>query len=536
MTRSLVGWLLAGAGAALLGCGESIQDPTPGPGDDATGLVSNALINPGTPTGTTVAYVHLPEGTARFGLATSIHNRNLGTTELAYPAAGGFDPVPVSARPGDVLDLEVRGEGGVVLFRGETRVPASRRPRVVRTDPPPRKRDVPLNAAFIIVFSEPIAGHTLTPSSVRLVSGAGTVTGQVSLAPDGLRAEFVPDRALEPNTVYDLVVTTDVTDLAGERLEPADVQFTTGTAAEPVGMGRLAFGACQDDDRCGIFVTNADGSGVRQLTDPSTQRNLDPAWSPDGRKIAFSGFQHCVFGVPGRCTSEIFLMNADGSGVTRLTNRPDSGSYSPTWSPDGRRIAFQSTAFGFPGFSIQAVDIYAMDADGSNQVRLTADPAFDLAPAWSPDGSRIAFSSRRDGDEELYVMNADGSNPQRLSHNPGLDQQPTWSPDGTRIAFTSDRDADPAIDGRDIYAMNAADGQGVVRLTNDPAYDAGPAWSPDGLRIAFASGRDGSGLFIMNADGSGVVRIRAGFAGPPSWAPVGPAPPPVARAGRFIRP
>jgi Tol biopolymer transport system component len=539
MTRTIVGWLLAGAGAALLGCGESIQDPTPGPGDDSTGLVSNAVMNPGpgTPTGATVAYVHLPEGTALFGLAASIHNRNLGTTLLAYPAGGGFDPVPVSARPGDVLDLEVRGEGGVVLFRGETRVPASRRPRVVRTDPPPRKRDVPLNAAFIIIFSEPIAGNTLTPGSVRLVSGAGVVTGQISLEPDGLRAEFVPDRALEPNTVYDLVVTTDVTDLAGEPLEPADVEFTTGTALEPVGLGRLAFGTCLDDDRCGIFVVNADGSNVRQLTDPSSSRNLDPAWSPDGRKIAFSGFQHCVFDAPGsRCLSEIFVMNTDGSGVTRLTNGSDNSSFLPTWSPDGRRIAFQSTTFGSFGGGSNAVDIFAMDADGSNVVRLTDDPGFALGPKWSPDGSRIAFSSTRDGDEELYVMNADGSNPRRLTHNPGLDQQPTWSPDGTRIAFTSDRDADPQIDGRDIYVMNAADGQGLVRLTNDPAYDAGPAWSPDGLRIAFASGRDGSGLFVMNADGSGVVRIRAGFAGPPSWSPIGTAPPPVARTGRFIRP
>jgi len=537
VTRGNVGWLFAGAAAALSGCGEGIQDPGPGPGDDTTSFVSNAVINPApqTPAGATIAYVHLPAGTAPTGMAASIHNRDLGTTELAYPVDGGFDPVPVAARPGDVLELEIRAEGGAVLFRGETRVPASRRPYVVRTDPPPRKRDVPLNAAFVIVFSEPIAVSTLTPGSVRLVSSGGVVGGQVHLEPDGLRAEFVPDRELSPNTVYNLVLMTGVTDLAGEPLEPEDVEFTTGTAVEPAGLSRIAFGTCLDDDRCGIFVMNADGSNVRQLTDPSNSRNLDPAWSPDGKRIAFSGFQHCVFGVPGRCTSEIFVMNADGSGVTRLTNRPDTGSYSPTWSPDGRRIAIQSTAFGFPG-GIQAVDIFAMDADGSRLVRLTGEPGADLGPKWSPDGSRIAFSSSRDGDEEIYVMNADGSNPRRLTQNPGLDQQPDWSPDGTRIAFTSDRDANQAIDGRDIYVMNATDGLGLLRLTDDPAGDYGPAWSPDGSRIAFGSVRDGFGLFVMHADGSGVVRLRAGFAGPPSWSPIGTVPALSGRLGRVNRP
>ena len=539
MTRNLVGWLLVGAGVALSGCGEAnvIQGPNPTQ-DDTTSFVSNA-VNPApqTPAGATIAYVHLPAGTAPTGLAASIHNRNRGTTLLAFPVGGGFDPVPVQALPGDVLDLEVRGEDGGVLFRGETRVPATRRPYVVRTSPPPRKRDVPLNAAFVIVFSEPIARNTLTPGSVRLVSVAGVVNGQVFLEPDGLRAEFVPDHALAPNTDYDLVLTTDVTDLLGEPLEPTEVEFTTGTAAEPAGLSRIAFGACLDDDRCGIFVMNADGSNVKQLTDPSSSRNLDPAWSPDGRLIAFSGFQHCVFNAPGTlCTSEIFTMNADGSRVTRLTNRPNTGSYYPTWSPDGRRIAFQNTTFRFPASGVDAVDIYAMDADGSNPVRLTNDPGSDLAPSWSPDGSRIAFLSVRDGDEEIYVINADGSNPRRLTNSPGSDQFPAWSPDGTRIAFSSDRDGSPSLEGRDIYVMNAADGLGLVRLTDDPAYDTGPAWSPDGSRIAFTSGRDGSGLFVMNADGSGVVRIRAGFAGPPSWSPIGTAPALGTHLGRTTRP
>jgi Tol biopolymer transport system component len=532
VTRRFVGWLLAGAGAALFGCGEGIQDPN---GEEPSSLVSNAVTNPSqqSSAGATVAYVHLPAGTAPTGLAASITNRDMGATTLAFPALGGFDPVPVPARPGDLLELEVRGEQGQSLFRAEIRVPPSRRPIVVRTDPPPRKRDVPLNAFFVIVFSEPIAPGTLTPNSVRLVGAGGTLRGQLRLEPDGLRAEFVPERELSANTDYILMLSSDVTDLAGEPLEPAELPFTTGSSVAPAGVSQIAFGTCLDDDRCGISVMNADGSNVTQLTDPSSSRNLDPAWSPDGRRIAFSGFQHCVFGVPGRCTSEIFMMNADGSGVTRLTNRPDTGSFSPSWSPDGRRITFQSTAFNFPGGGVHSVDIFAIDADGSNPVRLTNDPGFAFAPRWSPDGTRIAFSSGRDGDEEIYVMNADGSNVERLTQNPGSDHFPAWSPDGLRIAFTSDRDLDPEIDGRDIYVMNA-DGSNPIRLTDDPAYDTGPAWSPDGSRIAFTSGRDGSGLFVMNADGSGVVRLRSGFAGPPSWSPLGTVPSLATRAVRRI--
>ena len=140
-----------------------------------------------------------------------------------------------------------------------------------------------------------------------------------------------------------------------------------------------------------------------------------------------------------------------------------------------------------------------MNADGSGVTRLTDNDADDWSPAWSPDGRRIAFDSNRDGDFEIYVMNADGSGVTRLTDNDADDWSPAWSPDGRRIAFDSDRDGD-----FEIYVMNA-DGSGVTRLTDNDADDWSPAWSPDGRRIAFDSNRDGDfEIYVMNADGSGI--------------------------------
>ena len=174
--------------------------------------------------------------------------------------------------------------------------------------------------------------------------------------------------------------------------------------------------------------------------------------------------------------------------ATRLTF-DDAFDSSPAWSPDGRRIAFESERDGND-------EIYVMNADGSGVARLTVNDAIDGSPAWSPDGQRIAFDSTRDGNPELYVMNADGSGVTRLTFNNARDWSPAWSPDGRRIAFDSNHDGN-----LEIYVMNA-DGSGVTRHTHNQTHDGTPAWSPDGRHIAFHSNRDGRmDIYVMNAAG-----------------------------------
>jgi Tol biopolymer transport system component/PKD repeat protein len=179
----------------------------------------------------------------------------------------------------------------------------------------------------------------------------------------------------------------------------------------------------------------------------------------------------------------------------------------PSWSPDATRIAFTD------GSEVKVVSLI----DG-RLTNLTNHPAVDASPAWSPNGAKIVFQSDRDGRAELYVMNADGSNVVRLTYNVGVDPtvpDPDWAPDGSRIVFTCEVQSGNA----DICRINA-DGTGLVRLTNGPEAEFEPAWSPDGSRIAFVSG---SQLKLMNADGSGASPIATGSWRPqaPDWSPDG---------------
>jgi Tol biopolymer transport system component len=143
------------------------------------------------------------------------------------------------------------------------------------------------------------------------------------------------------------------------------------------------------------------------------------------------------------------------------------------------KIAFASYPTGW--------EIYIMNQDGSGLSRLTNNTVNDYDPAWSPNGTKIAFSSRRDGNDEIYVMNRDGSDQTRLTDDPAWDQDPDWSPNGTRIAFESTRDG-----GRTQIFVMDADGSNVTRLTlPSDGWDINPSWSPNGTKIAFTSSRDG---------------------------------------------
>jgi Tol biopolymer transport system component len=228
-----------------------------------------------------------------------------------------------------------------------------------------------------------------------------------------------------------------------------------------------------------------------------------PSWSPDGTKIAFLDAR----GIPKG--ANLYIMNANGSGQTKLSSAL-SPIETPRWSPDGTKILF----VGSP----DVLNFYwaIINVDGSGERPLFGSQGGD-APAWSPDGTKIAFESSENNDfvEDIYVMNADGSGRRNLSNNARPNQTPQWSPDGTKITFVS------VVNGKStIFVMNA-DGTGQKPLTDGLRRSYGPAWSPDGSKIAYSEAQEFLGsIIVINADGSGRrVLITEGLFSPPAWSP-----------------
>ena len=255
-----------------------------------------------------------------------------------------------------------------------------------------------------------------------------------------------------------------------------------------------------------IYVMNSDGTGQTRLT-KNAAMDTNPSWSPDGTKIAFSSEGFLTTGRRSGRT-DIYVMNSDGGDLTRITYLTESAG-GPSWSPDGTKIAFT--------YGDLDTAIYVMNADGTSPTRLTSAAFLTGSPSWSPDGAKIAFSSVANSDSEIFVINPDGTGLINLTNSLGMDFSPSWSPDGTKIVFTADR-----YGGRQIYVINA-DGNEQTRLTNDPVVPWSPSWPPDGTKIAFdayhppPNPKYMKDIFVMNADGTGKTRLTKGRS--PSWSP-----------------
>ncbi len=291
-------------------------------------------------------------------------------------------------------------------------------------------------------------------SPPRICSSDGTFTTDPE--PDGSHIAFVSNRDDGNDDIWAM----DSNGNHATNLTSTPSAFELSPSWSP-DRSRIAY------ERDGeIYAMDADGSDQVNLTDTEFSTELEPAWAPDGTKIAYAACgEFCA----------IWVMDADGSDQTPLTSHVGTSiqDLHPTWSPDGTAIAFYSDRDSIPGFGID--NIYVMDADGSDETNLTntndsADG--EASPVWSPDGERIAYSAFRDN-WEIYVMDADGSDQTNLTNDPGFDIDPTWSSDGSRIAFQSIRDGG---DTGEIYAMES-DGSGQANLTEHLADDNSPDWS-----------------------------------------------------------
>jgi TolB protein len=475
-----------------------VTDPAPSMPDAGIGLAES-----GDPD---VVYVSMAPGASPNGISATISNYRTNRSVSTPLVDGGFDPVRLGARAADTILVTFLLPAGATKLTWKV-VPSARNPVVVRMNPPPSKRDVPLESSMVIVFSEPIDPASLSTAAISLMQGDHRIPGTAEVLPkEPWIVRFTPSDRLASDATYELVVSDQVRDLDGEALgSAARASFATRSTAQPL-AGRLAFSSWNESGAT-IYTMNADGSSLVAVT-----QGIDPSFSPDGTRIAFWRYE----GGSGA----IYVADADGANVTRVV----SDGYQPTWSSDGRRLAYGCGGICF------------VNVDGTAQTRLTpAAPKSqtqgicirDSDPTWSPNGSTIAFTRWPDVAiptsmclplgaatgfpfdfwTEVWLIEADGSNLRPLKDGVGRTVTyagwPSWSPDGKRLAFYYANGSEERI------AVARADTSGFLTIEqrSPPLWSTvlgSPDWSPDGSRIVLST-PDGWGF--ADASGAGATEL-----------------------------
>lgn len=258
-----------------------------------------------------------------------------------------------------------------------------------------------------------------------------------------------------------------------------------------------------------VFAMRPDGTAKRRVTE-NGQNDFFPAWSPDGRALAYESSS----------ATDVDVWILDVRGERNLTNDPGHANRYPSWSPDGSQLVY-SRQSPFTGTG----PLFTIRRDGSAPTRITSASGVNENPSWSPDGQLIAFVSDRSGNHDLWVVRPDGTGLQQLTDTPDIQEgNPDWSPDGTRLAYDVCRSATFPCPGSapnyEIVTANA-DGSGLRFLTHVAGIDANPAWSPDGSRLVFRSDRTGfTHVWTMTATGGDLTQLTTrNFTGgvDPDW-------------------
>jgi TolB protein len=273
--------------------------------------------------------------------------------------------------------------------------------------------------------------------------------------------------------------------LAAHRMADDIVKVLSGE--KPIFTSKIVFVSDRDGND-ELYMMDYDGQNQTRLTFNKI-RDYMPAWSADGKKIAYTSYKNFVAG--------LYILDLEAGKITPVSTR--GNNFAPSFSPDGKKLAFCST-MDMDGNS----EIYIANADGKNIKRLTFNEAADLAPSWSPTSREIAFVSDRSGSPQIYIMDAEGSNMRRVSFGGTYHDSPAWSPTGDRIIYVS-----RVENIFDLYILNLRNNQ-ITKLTESNARNESPSWSPDGRHVVFTSNLDGNlQIYSIDYDATNLRRLTS---------------------------